>query len=223
MSPEGKQMPDKSVLNSLDWNKVGRHFRNRVKVSGELVRLHDGRKISAFAELAIGSTHNAGNYSAAEHPILRARIGENLNWRGRVYDLATKFRALTSAKDVPDVITNAKLNCLQIGVGSEMSCMVNPDLCWVCNVRTIWFHLAWTKGAGKAEKELRLYREGASDAQMAYMRWADVYHPLLRDTLIAVAAEGETRAMPLGITASDNMFLWADAIASYAYGQYHGE
>jgi hypothetical protein len=216
-------MPDKSVLNSLDWNEVESHFRNRVKVSGELLRLHDDRKISAFAELAIGSTDNAGNYSAAEHPILRPRIGENLNWRGRVYDLTTKFRALTSANDVPDLITNAKLNYLQIGVGSEISCMVKPDVCWVCNVRTIWLHLAWTKGPGKAEEELRLYREGASDVQMAYMRWADVYHPLLRDTLIEVAAEGKTHAQPQGITASDNVFLWADAIASYAYGRYHGE
>ena len=110
-------MQDKSVLNPLDWNKVRGHFRNRVKVSRELLRLHDDRKIGAYAELAIGSTDNAGNYSAAEHPILRPRIGENLNWRGRVYNLATQFRAITNANDVPIFITKAKLNYLQIVSG----------------------------------------------------------------------------------------------------------
>jgi len=100
----------------LDWNKVRGHFRNRVKVSRELLRLHDDRKIGAYAELA-----------------------------------------------------------------------------------------------------------GASESQMAYMRWAEIYHPLLRETLIDVAAEGKNRAKPLGIATRGKVFLWADAIASYAYGRYHGE
>jgi hypothetical protein len=46
-------MPDKSVLNALDWGKVEAHFRHRVKVSKELLQLHDDRKISAFAESSV--------------------------------------------------------------------------------------------------------------------------------------------------------------------------
>jgi len=216
-------MPDKSVLNALDWGKVEGHFRHRVKVSKELLRLLDDRKITAFAELAIGMTENAGNYSAAEHPSLRPRIAENPNWRERVYSLGTQFRTLTDPDDVRSLITKANLNYLQIGVGSEMSCMVNPNISWVCNVRTIWTHLAWTENPGVAEKHLALYRESSSQSAMDYMSWAEVYHPLLRKTLPEVADEGAKRAKAVGIAPKGNLFLWADAIASYAYGKYHGE
>jgi hypothetical protein len=216
-------MPNRSALNLLDWGEAAGHFRNRVKVSQELLRLHDDKKVGLYAELAIGSTNAAGNYSAAEHPILRPRIAENLNWQGRIYTLASQFRKLTAADDVPKLISDAKLNYLQIGVGSEMSCMVNPDVCWVCNVRTIWLHLAWTRSPGEAETELKLYREGGSESEMAYLRWVDVFHPLLRETLIEVAAEGRARAKTQGIMPKGKLFLWADAIASHAYGRYHGE
>jgi hypothetical protein len=218
-----EDMPNQSALNLLDWNDVASHFRNRVKVSQELLRLHNDNKVRAFAELAIGGTDNAGNYSAAEHPIIRPRIAENLNWQGRVYALARQFRTLVTADEVPKLIADARLNYLQIGVGSEISCMVNPDVCWVCNVRTIWLHLAWTESPTEAEAELKLYREGASESEMAYIRWAEVFHPLLRGTLTEVAAEGRRRAETQGIVPRGSMFLWADAIASYAYGSYHDE
>ena len=74
--------------------------------------------------------------------------------------------------------------------------MVNPDMCWVCNVRTIWLHLAWNRGPGDAEELLKLFREGAADSEMAYMRWADEYHPKLQRTLIDVATEGRTAQSP---------------------------
>lgn len=217
-------MPDKSVLNALDWARVEAHFRHRVKVSKQLLRLLDDRKISAFAELAIGITENAGNYSASEHPRLKLHIAENYGWQRKVYDLANKVRSLTSADNIPTIIADAKINYLQIGVGSEMSCMVNPDVCWVCNVRTIWLHLACTQSPGKAEEALSLYRMASSDSEMAYVNWAEVYHSQLRETLIEVAEEGANRANAKGIVVpTDKLFLWADAIASYAYGNYHGE
>lgn len=216
-------MPDKSVLNSLKWNDIASHFRSRVKTSKELLLLHDDGKVRKFAELAIGITSATGNYSAAEHPVLKIGITtENVGWDEKVFRLANKFRTLSDAGQVPGLITDARLKYLQISVGSEISCMVNPTVCWVCNVRTIWLHLAWTDGPGKAEQLLELYRTGASDSDMAYIRWADVYHPRLRATLIEVAAEGRKLAKQESITPSDEVFLWADAIASYAYDRYHG-
>lgn len=207
----------------MDWGKVEAHFRHRVKVSSELLRLLDDRKVTAFAELAIGIADSAGNYSAAEHPSLKLHIAENYGWQRKVYDLANKLRPLTSADNVPTIISDAKINYLQIGVGSELSCMVNPEVCWVCNVRTIWLHLAWTQSPGKAEEALALYRMTSSDSQMAYVNWAEVYHPQLRDTLIEGAEEGAKRAKAVGISPKGSLFLWADAIASYPYGNYHGE
>jgi hypothetical protein len=55
------------------------------------------------------------------------------------------------------------------------------------------------------------------------MRWAEVFRPLLRGTLLEVADEGKKRARVQGIAPKGKLFLWADAIASYAYGTYHGE
>lgn len=217
-------MPDQSVLNLLNWNEIAGHFRDRVAVSKELLSLHDAGKTEAFAKLAVGITGDGvGNYSAAEHPILKLGISENNRWEERIFRLATEFRALSEASQVPILIANARIKYLQISVGSEMSCMVNPDVCWVCNVRTIWLHLAWKRGPGDAEELLKLFREGAADSEMAYVRWADEYHPKLQRTLIDVATEGLNRANPQGTMPDGKLFLWADAIASHAYGRYHGE
>ena len=79
-----------------------------------------------------------GNYSAAEHKLGPQILCENPNAHQRVFDLATKFMALTTAGDVPQLIKQAGMRFLQIGVGSEASCMVKPDVCWVANTRTIW-------------------------------------------------------------------------------------
>jgi transcriptional regulator with XRE-family HTH domain len=52
-----------AALNSLDWNEVEGHFRNRVKVSRELLHLHDDRKFSAFAELVGMNPNSISNYA----------------------------------------------------------------------------------------------------------------------------------------------------------------
>ena len=217
-------MPNKSALNNLDWKEVASHFRNRVKTSQELLKLHDDKKSNAFAELAIGASNSAGNYSAAEHPVLMAGIAENRNWEQRVYDLATRFRPLTDAGGVPSVIHAAQIGYLQISVGSELSCMVNPEICWVCNVRTIWTYIAWTRNPQDAEEQLKLFRLGSSYSEMAYINWAEPFHPMLGAPLLEIAAEGRARASRGDLDVVPGYrFLWADAIASYAYGTYHGE
>lgn len=216
-------MPDKSALNGLDWGRIASHFRVRAKVSQELLNLHDSGKIGDFAQLAIGATDDAGNYSAAEHPVLKLGISENPDWKRRVYRLAGDFRTAVDASRVPALIADARIKFLQIGVGSEMSCMVNPGVCWVCNVRTIWLHLAWTRDLEGAEKLLKLFREGAADSEMAHMRWADEFHPRLPETLIEVVEESRSHAQAEGISPEGKLFLWADAIASHAYGRYHDE
>jgi hypothetical protein len=216
------QMPDKSALNLLDWSKATAQFKKRSNTSQRLVSLHDAQNYGAYAELAIGITDNIGNYSAAEHPKLRFYISENLNWKRRVYDLAGEFRKLKNAEGVRALITRANLDSLRIGVGSEISCMINPDVCWVCNIRTIWLHLAWTKSPSKAEQELAVYRIKPSESEMDYSRWAEEYHPVLGGTLTEVGAEGGRRVKAEGITVpKGNLYLWADAIATYAYDSFH--
>ena len=78
--------------------------------------------------------------------------------------------ALAEACDVPTLIKQARLQYLRIGVGSEISCMVNPSVCWVANTRTIWTHLVIKHGydVAKAEAELAAYRDDDATSEMAY-------------------------------------------------------
>jgi hypothetical protein len=226
-------MPYTSILTPLNWNEVESHYLQRVKESKNLLTYYEDGKVlqrdnreqavERFSKLALGIDVGAGNYSAKEHPVLQGGILANHHAHRRVYELAGNFIPLKDASRVPKLITDAQIKYLQISVGSEISCMVNPTVCWVCNVRTIWTHLAWTDGPGRAEQLLKLYRSNDQDSGMAYLNWADVYHPLLRESLIQVAEEGRKLAKIENITPGDEVFLWADAIASYAYGEAHGE
>jgi hypothetical protein len=69
-----------------------------------------------------------------------------------------------------ELIKRARLKYLQIGVGSEISCMVN-GVCRVANTRTIWTHLVIKHGydVAKADEELELYREADVTSEMAYV------------------------------------------------------
>lgn len=210
-----------SILRGVDWSTVRSHFDRRVKVSNNLLNLFQQRAVEKFTALALGIEDDAGNYSAAEHPVLKVHILGNKNVNRRVFELAGKFIPLKNASQVPELIRHAQLNYLQIGVGSEMSCMVNPEVCWVCNVRTVWTHLAWERSAEEAERALKLYRERDPSSDMAYMNWADVFHPLLRDSLIKVAEEGGRLSRRANVMPGNIVFLWADAIASEVYSRYH--
>jgi hypothetical protein len=61
----------------------------------------------------------------------------NLDAEKRVAKLAEKFAALQKAHEVPRLIRDAQLQYLQIGVGSEASCMVNPKVCWVASTHNL--------------------------------------------------------------------------------------
>ena len=86
-------------------------------------------------------------------------LTENINAERRVGDLAEKFIALRTAARFR-LIRGAQLQYLQIGVGSEASCMLNPEVCWVANTRTIWTHLVikHADDFAKANEELKLYQ-----------------------------------------------------------------
>jgi hypothetical protein len=100
--------------------------------------------------------------------------------------------------------------------------MVNPQVCWVANRRTIWTHLVvkHADNVGKADAELELYRDSDETSEMAYSKWAAI-HAELRVALTRIAEEGYTLATKAKIPPGDIIFLWADAIASRLYSMYH--
>jgi hypothetical protein len=128
---------------------------------------------------------------------------------------------IKTGHDVPPLIKSAALQYLRIGVGSEVSCMINPDVCWVANTRTIWTNLVIKYGGdfAKAAEALKLYRESEVTSEMAYQMWTDL-HGELAATMRLIATDGAKLAKAAKVTPGAVAFLWADAIANQPYADY---
>ncbi|HEU5340663.1 hypothetical protein [Edaphobacter sp.] len=187
-----------------------------------MISLARDNLVFPFANLALGISDPVGNYSAAEHGLGSKILGTNVNAERLVLDLARKFRLLNSASVVPELIRDAGIKFLQIGVGSEISCMVHPEICWVANARTIWTHLVikHADNTAKADEELRLYREADVTSEMAYAMWSDI-HAQLDVALTRIADLSKEFARRAKVVPGDVTYLWADAIASSLYDLHH--
>jgi hypothetical protein len=211
-----------SALDAIVWPNVRSHYDERIQIHRELLALHEQGRSRQFVALLLGISNTAGNYSAEEHALGPKILAENANAERRVVDLAEKFITLKAARDVPRLIRGAQLRYLQIGVGSEASCMLNPDVCWVANTRTIWTHLVikHADDFAKANEELKLYRNADVTSEMAYQMWAHI-HQELAASMTRIAEEGERLARRARITPGEVKYLWADAIANALYDDYH--
>jgi hypothetical protein len=212
-----------SALAALDWHAVKDHYLQRIQIHRDLLRLHEDEEVAKFARLVLGITNEAGNYSAAEHglgPQILAANGPNA--ARRVFDLAGTFLSLKTARDVPRIIKEARIQYLQIGVGSEASRVVNPKVCWVVNTRTIWAHLVikHADNFAQANEALRLYRTTDATSEMAYQIWAAM-HRELATSMTRIAEEGEKLSQRAAIEPGSIKFLWADAIANALYAMHN--
>ncbi len=215
------------LLAQLDWSRVCETYAVRADISHRLAGLHARGQVREFCELLLSPD---ANYSARDHglaPRIRARTINGENVDQRLFTLASNFRSLTDAVEVPQIVKNAHLSYLGIGVGSEASCLLNPTVCWVTNVRTIWTHLALTHGGdvGAANEALELYRDHLNpppqqrDLDMAYAIWYRLDRELrtsLNDLVRLSAAHVEQAR----IQAGPLVFLWADAIADSLYSRF---
>lgn len=213
-----------AILDSLDWTAVRRHYDDRVNVNKMLLQLYSQKSVKKFADLALGISDVDGNYSAAEHGLGPKILYPEYNKDAeqKVFELAGQFISLSEARRVPGIISLARLTYLKIGVGSEISCMVNPKVCWVANTRTIWTHLVikHADSIRKADEQLKLYREADVNSEMGYQMWAAI-HAELGVALTRIAELGHEKAKKSKITPGSITYIWADAIASALYGAYH--
>lgn len=212
-------------LDELDWEQVRTHYDERVSMHERLIELHETRQIVEFtnAALAIGPQNLAANYSAAEHGLGPKVLMYNAPSAEKdVFNLAGEFRALTEGKDVPKIIRAATIRYLAIGVGSELSCMMNPETCWVANTRTIWTDLLIKHGGNheRADEELRLYRDDDPRSKMAYPLWADIHRRLNR-TMDQLAEWAEPLCEDVFVDPGVLTNLWGDTIANALYSQRH--
>jgi hypothetical protein len=204
-------------LDGIDWLAIHEHYGLRATVHESLIGLHDDGDISAFVNLALGINDSNGNYSASEHKLGPAIMANNKPFAAkRVFDLATKFRGLKTAESVPGLIEKAGLNSLKIGVGSEISCMINPKICWVANTRTFWADIAFKQGGDVADEQLQLYGD-----EIDYKLWSKL-HKGLGEGLLKIADEGEKLSVLENVHPGPLKYIFADAIASQLYANYYG-
>lgn len=185
-----------SALNSLDWPAVRSHYDERVNAHERALELHSEGRVAKFCGLILGISDPAGNYSASEHGLGPKVLAMNEKAEERVFQLAEQFIPLTHGRSVPVIVRQANLKYLRIGIGSEISCLMNPQNCWVANVRTIWTHLV-IKHADNfhtADEELKLYRESDVDSEMAYKMW-EAIHVELVGSMTRIAEEGQRFAV----------------------------
>jgi hypothetical protein len=133
-------------LSDLAWTGVREHYDLRHSIHKQLLKLMERKERAEFVELLLGISDRDGNYSAVEHGLGPFVLSENFNAVNRLWDLSWQFRSLKAGHEVPKLIHQAGLRYLQIGVGSEASCMLNPSVCWVANTRTIWAQLVIKHG-----------------------------------------------------------------------------
>jgi hypothetical protein len=211
-----------SVLETLEWSAVRRHYDQRSEIHRELLHLSSSNSTLPFVRLALGISDPAGNYSADEHKLGPQILSSNLNANQQVFNLARQFMTLQSARTVPDIIRKAAIRFLKIGVGSELSCMLNPEVCWVANTRSIWAHLVvkHADSFARANEELMYYRTQDDTSEMAYRLWAAI-HAELATSMTRIAEEGQTLARRSSVSPGEIKFLWADAIANALYEKYY--
>lgn len=97
---------------------------------------------------------------------------------------------------------------------------MNPEHCWVANVRTIWTHLVVKHADNfkRADEELELYRDAGVGSEMDYQMW-EAIHAELAASMTRIAEEGRRLAMKVKVTPGSVTYLWADAIANRLYEQ----
>jgi hypothetical protein len=208
-------------FSTLDWPGIRAHYDRRVVVHQQLIALHREGPSLAFARLLIGLSDPIGNYSANQHGLGPRILASNPRAAERLHALADKFLALQSAHEVPTLIHAANLAYFKVGVGSEASCMMNPNVCWVSNVRTIWTHLL-IKHADqikRANEELSYYRDDEADGEMIFKLWAAI-HREMDTAMTRIAERAANLCRNAGIIPGPIKYLWADAVADALYSAY---
>lgn len=205
----------------LDWDAVRAGYDARAACHRRLIKLHRANRPQAFVQVALGIADAVGNFSASQYALGPKILASNTRAPERVQELAGQFGQLESAQRVPPLVRGAALSYLGISVGSELSCMMNPQVCWIANVRTIWTHLLvkHDDSIDTANEALQYYRAEDS-GEMAYKIWRDI-HRELDTAMTRIGDRAEHLAQRAGIEPGPLKYLWADSVADAMYATYH--
>lgn len=200
-------------LRGLDWPTVRACYKARTAAAKELRALYDGDDHDSFARYALGMVDPAANYSAHDWVLGPKIIGNNLRATARLHDLATELLAARNPRKVTSLIRAAGLAYCKVGVGSELSCLLAPDVYWVCNARSLWTHLLVRHGdLDRANEALELYRDDEEESEMYWRKWAALHREVGPDMRRLVEA---SRLYTRKIGKVE--YFWADAICTMTY------
>lgn len=212
------------VIERINWAEVASHYQERVATSMRLRQLLTTKRVRDYAKLAVSESDDdsLANYSAQEHHLGPKILTQNRDAHQRVFDLACSFNLVGAAREVPPLIKKAGLKYLAISVGSEISCMIKPRICWIANTRTIWAHLLVKHrfSIARANEELRLYRDGEDTSEMAYQKWR-VIHAAMDEDLQKLSDLTAPIAASAGVEPATEKYLWIDSIANHIYAVEH--
>ena len=200
------------ILQAIEMQAVRSHYDRREALRRRLLTLLERNDAEGYAQLAVGISDEAGNYSAAEHRLGSRIIAENGN--NAVLALGNALNTCPR-RQLKKTIDDARLRYVRIGVGSEMAMMLRPRDFWVANVRTLWAMLLLRHGDDieTANAELRLYRNADPDSEMNYSLWAEL-HPNLEEPMKRLSNLGRQESERMGMEPGSLTYLWADAIAN---------
>ena len=88
-----------SALIALDWQAVSAHYQQRAAIHQRLVSLYQQGRAAQLANLLLGISDRAGNYSASEHGLGPQALTANPNAVQRLYSLSGSFITLRSARE----------------------------------------------------------------------------------------------------------------------------
>jgi hypothetical protein len=197
------------------WKKVLDHYECRMLIHQQLLKLHASNEITLFAELLVGVSNKEASYGASGRLRFGQKIlGKNPDAAQKLFRVAEEFMDLKNGHglDVPGIIDNAHLKYFRIGIGSEASCMLNPDVCWITNTRTVWAGLVYEHGLGQANEALQA-NKALGDAKG---------HRKLLEYWPSIINEGNALSTKAGVTPpGKGKYIWADAIANALYMHHH--
>ena len=209
----------KDYLKVLNYNDIYSHYNARVVISSTLQDLLRSGDKAKYSELALGISDPYGNYSASQHG-----LGEKIlsvTSENKIFELAGNLNLAKTDKDVSKIIYEANIPNLKVSVGTEMAMLLQPDIHWLANTRSIWAYLLEKNNKiNIANEALRLYLKGSEDSKMNYKIWSEI-HGLMKQPLLDIAKQGKGY-ISAGMIVNLHEFIWADAIANALYDNFSG-
>ena len=208
-------------IEQLNIETLKEHFEIRVQLHKDLQNMLEPKNVKQdytdFLNLALGISDRYGNFSANEHGLGELILAHNTN--ESIIKLVGKLRLAEDPKQIPDFIYDANLPYLKISVGSEIALMLQPNLFWVANIRTLWtdFLVSQNYNLKNTNEQLKLYRQATrEDSALEYKYWRSEYTKMT-NKIGALVDEAYPISHSLQIDTNKYKYIWFDCLANAMY------